>query len=57
MRAAMCPMKPKHMRRGGPVAVEMRSGSRMPQHVAHPAGALSVFGPEDGGLTDMALRH
>lgn len=40
-----------------PVAIEVRENSQMLQNFEHPANALYVFGPEDGSLTGVTLRH
>jgi tRNA(Leu) C34 or U34 (ribose-2'-O)-methylase TrmL len=40
-----------------PVAVEVRENSEMLQNFVHPEDALYVFGPEDGGLGHVSLRH
>lgn len=40
-----------------PVAVEVRPNSEPLQDFVHPERALYVFGPEDGSIPQMALRH
>lgn len=40
-----------------PVAVEMRPNSENLVHFEHPKDALYVFGPEDGGIPQVILRH
>jgi tRNA C32,U32 (ribose-2'-O)-methylase TrmJ len=40
-----------------PVAVELRDGAELLPQFEHPERALYVFGPEDGGLTAVQLRH
>jgi tRNA C32,U32 (ribose-2'-O)-methylase TrmJ len=40
-----------------PVAVEVRPNSESLPDFIHPEKALYVFGPEDGGLTRVTLRH
>lgn len=40
-----------------PVAVEVRPNSEDLRYFAHPKKALYCFGPEDGSLPQMALRH
>jgi tRNA C32,U32 (ribose-2'-O)-methylase TrmJ len=40
-----------------PVAVELRDGAELLPQFGHPERALYVFGPEDGGLTAVQLRH
>ena len=40
-----------------PVAVELRPNSESLQHFVHPERALYVFGPEDGSIPQVALRH
>ena len=40
-----------------PVAIEVRENSESLPAFEHPADALYVFGPEDGSLTNVTLRH
>lgn len=40
-----------------PIAIEVRENAEMLQSFDHPEKALYVFGPEDGGLTGVTLRH
>ena len=40
-----------------PVAVEVGDNSEPLPAFEHPEDALYVFGPEDGSLTNVALRH
>ena len=40
-----------------PVAVEVRKNSESLPAFEHPEDALYVFGPEDGSLTNVTLRH
>lgn len=40
-----------------PVAVELRPNAESLPEFVHPDKALYVFGPEDGSLPQMALRH
>lgn len=40
-----------------PVAIEVRDNCEMLQDFEHPQNALYVFGPEDGSLTNVHLRH
>ena len=40
-----------------PVAIEVRENCEMLQHFVHPENALYVFGPEDGSLRHVSLRH
>ncbi|MEM9029475.1 MAG: TrmH family RNA methyltransferase [Pseudomonadota bacterium] len=40
-----------------PVAIEVRPESEMLTRFEHPENALYVFGPEDGSLTSVSLRH
>jgi tRNA(Leu) C34 or U34 (ribose-2'-O)-methylase TrmL len=40
-----------------PVAVELRDGAELLPQFQHPERALYVFGPEDGGLGAVQLRH
>ena len=40
-----------------PIAIEVRENAEMLQTFDHPENALYVFGPEDGGLTNVQLRH
>ena len=40
-----------------PVAVEVRENSESLPAFEHPEDALYVFGPEDGSLTNVTLRH
>lgn len=40
-----------------PIAVEVRENSEMLQDFDHPPNALYVFGPEDGSLKNVTLRH
>lgn len=40
-----------------PVAVELRPNSELLPQFVHPERAVYVFGPEDGGLTQVHLRH
>ena len=40
-----------------PVAVELRPNAELLTQFHHPEKALYVFGPEDGGLSSMHLRH
>ena len=39
-----------------PVAVELRQNSELLPQFEHPENAVYVFGPEDGGLTQVHLR-
>lgn len=40
-----------------PVAIEVRDNSVMLPDFVHPENALYVFGPEDGSLNSVTLRH
>ena len=40
-----------------PVAVELRPGSELLSDFVHPEKALYVFGPEDGSIPSVMLRH
>ncbi len=40
-----------------PVAVELVPGAEMLPYFQHPENALYVFGPEDGSLPSVVLRH
>lgn len=40
-----------------PVAIEVMANSESLVGFEHPPNALYVFGPEDGGLTGVTLRH
>ncbi len=40
-----------------PVAVELRKNAEMLPHFVHPEKALYVFGPEDGSIDQVLLRH
>jgi len=40
-----------------PVAVEMRPNSENLVYFEHPENALYVFGPEDGSIPQVILRH
>jgi len=40
-----------------PVAIELRPGSELLTEFVHPEKALYVFGPEDGSLPSVSLRH
>lgn len=40
-----------------PVAIEVRENSENLVHFKHPEKALYVFGPEDGSISRMHLRH
>ena len=40
-----------------PVAVEVRKNSEMLSEFDHPLNALYVFGPEDGSISSVELRH
>lgn len=40
-----------------PIAIEVRENAEMLHTFDHPENALYVFGPEDGGLTNVTLRH
>jgi tRNA(Leu) C34 or U34 (ribose-2'-O)-methylase TrmL len=40
-----------------PVAIEVRKNSESLPEFEHPEDALYVFGPEDGSLTNVTLRH
>jgi tRNA(Leu) C34 or U34 (ribose-2'-O)-methylase TrmL len=40
-----------------PIAVELRDGSTSLTHFVHPENAVYVFGPEDGSLTNVHVRH
>lgn len=40
-----------------PVAVEIRENAEMLQNFKHPENALYVFGPEDGSVQPVFLRH
>ncbi len=40
-----------------PVAIEVRPESEPLTRFEHPQNAVYVFGPEDGGLTSVTLRH
>lgn len=40
-----------------PVAVELRPSAELLTQFEHPEKALYVFGPEDGSLTSVHLRH
>ena len=40
-----------------PIAIEVRENCEMLQDFVHPENALYVFGPEDGGLQHVTLRH
>lgn len=40
-----------------PVAIEVRENSEMLPEFEHPENALYVFGPEDGSIPGVLLRH
>lgn len=40
-----------------PIAVELNASSEMLTYFEHPENALYVFGPEDGSLSGVVLRH
>lgn len=40
-----------------PVAIELLPGAESLHHFVHPEKALYVFGPEDGSLSPMDLKH
>lgn len=40
-----------------PVAIELRPGSELLPQFDHPEKALYVFGPEDGSIPSVTLRH
>lgn len=40
-----------------PVAIELRPGSELLTQFEHPEKALYVFGPEDGSIPSVQLRH
>lgn len=40
-----------------PVAVELTPNAELLTYFEHPENALYVFGPEDGGLGKVILRH
>lgn len=40
-----------------PVAVEVRDNSEVLPHFVHPKNAVYVFGPEDGSIPQIYLRH
>lgn len=40
-----------------PVAIELKPGSQSLENFEHPENAVYVFGPEDGSLDKVVLRH
>lgn len=40
-----------------PIGIELRAGAESLAHFEHPDKALYVFGPEDGSLAGVHLRH
>jgi tRNA(Leu) C34 or U34 (ribose-2'-O)-methylase TrmL len=40
-----------------PIAVEVRDNSERLQYFDHPRNAIYVFGPEDGSIPQIALKH
>lgn len=46
-----------HFPSATPIAVELADGATMLHHFEWPDNPVLVFGPEDGGVSQMAMRH